>query len=137
MFVGDGAGRDALLALARELGVADRVILAGFQSDPTPFYQTANLFALSSDYEGFGNVLVEAMACGTPVVSTDCPSGPSEILEGGKYGRLVPVGDVDAMAQALAQTLDAPPPAEPLKARAASFHPAKAAKAYLDLMGGT
>ncbi len=135
MFVGDGAGRDALLALACELGVADRVILAGFLSDPTPFYQTADLFALSSNYEGFGNVIVEAMASGTPVVSTDCPSGPGEILEGGKHGRLVPVGDVDAMASAIAAALEEPAPSEQLKARAADFHPAKAAKAYLDLMG--
>ncbi len=135
MFVGDGQGRDALLSLARELGVEDRVILAGFHSDPTPFYQTADLFALSSDYEGFGNVIVEAMACGTPVVSTDCPSGPGEILEGGKYGRLVPVGDVEAMANAIAATLDEPAPSEQLKDRAADFHPAKAAKPYLDLLG--
>lgn len=135
MFVGDGAGRDALVSLARELGVADRVVLAGFQSDPTPFYQTADLFALSSDYEGFGNVIVEALACGLPVVSTNCPSGPSEILEGGKYGRLVPVGDVDALAEALTQSLDAPPHSAPLRARAAEFHPAKAARAYLDLLG--
>lgn len=135
MFVGDGAGREGLLSLARELGVVDRVILAGFQHDPTPFYQTADLFALSSDYEGFGNVIVEALACGLPVVSTDCPSGPSEILEGGKYGRLVPVGDVDALAEALTQSLDAPPHSAPLRARAAEFHPAKAARAYLDLLG--
>ena len=135
MFVGDGKGRDALLSLAHELDVADRVILAGFHADPTPFYKTADLFALSSDYEGFGNVIVEAMAYGTPVVSTDCPSGPGEILEGGQHGRLVPVGDVEAMAHALAQTLDSPSPPESLKARAAEFHPAKAAKAYLDLLG--
>lgn len=135
MFVGDGSERDALLSLAHELGIADRVILAGFQSDPTPFYLTADLFALSSDYEGFGNVIVEAMACGTPVVSTDCPSGPGEVLAGGEYGRLVPVGDVEAMASAIAATLDEPAPTDQLKARAADFHPAKAAKAYLDLLG--
>ncbi|WFM69995.1 glycosyltransferase [Halomonas sp. CKK8] len=135
MFVGDGKGRDELASLARELGVADRVILAGFHPDPKPFYQTADLFALSSNYEGFGNVIVEAMACGTPVVSTDCPSGPGEILDGGKFGRLVPVGDVEAMGSAIAATLDEPAPSEQLKVRAADFHPAKAAKAYLDLLG--
>jgi glycosyltransferase involved in cell wall biosynthesis len=135
MFVGDGAGRNALLALAQELGVADQVILAGFQADPTPFYQTADLFVLSSDYEGFGNVIVEAMACGTPVVSTDCPSGPGEILAGGKYGRLVPVRDVEAMVSAIAVSLSEPTSKESLKARAADFNPAKAAGAYLNLLG--
>lgn len=131
MFVGDGKGRDELLALAEELGIANGVILAGFHSDPTPFYNTADVFVLSSNYEGFGNVIVEAMACGTSVVSTDCPSGPSEILEGGKYGRLVPVGDVKAMASAIAETLEEPVPQTSLKTRAANFHPAKAAATYL------
>ncbi len=134
MFVGDGQGRDALLSLARELGVADKVVLAGFQPDPTPFYQTADLFVLSSDYEGFGNVIVEAMACGTPVVSTDCPSGPSEILGGGKYGRLVPVGDVDAMTSAIAAALDEPVDADQLNVRAADFDPEKTAAFYLGLL---
>lgn len=135
MFLGDGAGRQDLVSLAHELGVFDRVIFAGFHSDPTPFYLTADLFVLSSNYEGFGNVVVEAMACGTPVVSTDCPSGPSEILEDGKYGRLVPVGDVDAMAAAIEAALDEQVTPEYLKARASDFHPATAAKAYLSLLG--
>ncbi|NAW11580.1 glycosyltransferase [Halomonas sp. D1-1] len=132
MFVGDGQGRAALLSLARELGIENRVILAGFHSDPTPFYQTADLFALSSNYEGFGNVIVEAMACGTPVVSTDCPSGPAEILDQGRYGRLVPVGDVNAMTTAFSAALDEPTDTERLRARAADFHPTRAAKAYLN-----
>lgn len=134
MFVGDGKGRAELLDLAEELGIANRVILAGFHSDPTPFYKTADVFVLSSNYEGFGNVIVEAMACGTPVVSTNCPSGPSEILEGGKYGRLVPVGDIEAMADAITATLDDPAPKALLETRAANFLPAKAAAAYLELM---
>ncbi|MGJ7461990.1 glycosyltransferase [Halomonas sp. MA07-2] len=135
MFVGDGSGRNELLSLARELGVADRVILVGFHPDPTPFYQTADVFALSSDYEGFGNVIVEAMACGTPVVATDCPSGPGEILDSGSYGRLVPVGNSTALASAIAVTLDEPAPKELLQSRAEDFHPAKAARAYLHLLG--
>lgn len=131
MFVGDGAGRDALMSLAQELGVADRVILAGFHPDPTPFYKTADLFVLSSDYEGFGNVIVEALACGTPVVSTDCPSGPGEILDGGRYGRLLPVGNVEAMAEAMALSLDHPGDRVPLIKRAQDFAPAVAAATYL------
>jgi len=134
MFVGDGQGRNALLTLADELGVADRVILAGFRPDPTPFYKTADLFVLSSDYEGFGNVIVEALACGTPVVSTDSPSGPGEILEGGRFGRLVPVGDAEAMAGAMHAALDAPSNGDMLKHRAADFLPGIAARKYLEIL---
>lgn len=134
MFVGDGEGRDAISSLAQELGVAGQVILAGFQGDPTPFYKTANLFALSSDYEGFGNVIVEAMAQSTPVVSTDCPSGPSEILEGGRYGQLVPVGDAGSMAEAMHAALEAPVNRDALKHRAADFAPAKMAARYLEIL---
>ena len=134
MFVGDGAGRDAILSLAQDLGVADRVIVAGFHPDPTPFYKTADLFVLSSDYEGFGNVLVEALACGTPVVSTDCPSGPGEILDGGRFGRLVPVGNARAMAEAIDDALDAPADRDALVHRAADFAPEIAARKYLDLL---
>jgi glycosyltransferase involved in cell wall biosynthesis len=133
MFVGDGKGRDALLSLAHELGVADRVILAGFHTDPTPFYMTADLFALSSDYEGFGNVIVEAMACGTPVVSTDCPSGPAEILENGRWGLLTPVGDAQALAETMNNALNTTWDAEQLRERAADFAPAVAAQKYLNL----
>jgi len=134
MFVGEGAGRDALLSLAKELGVADRVILAGFQSDPTPFYQTTDVFVLSSDYEGFGNVIVEALAQGLPVVSTDCPSGPAEILDNGRFGRLVPVGDAPALAQAMEAALDAPVDRAALMRRAADFAPEIAARRYLELL---
>lgn len=135
MFVGDGDGRDELEQLAIDLGVADRVLFAGFQPDPTPFYETADLFVLSSNYEGFGNVIVEALAAGTPVVSTDCPSGPAEILENGKYGKLVPVGDVDAMASAIDEALNQEVDKEFLKKRAAYFSPERAADAYLSLLG--
>lgn len=134
MFVGDGAGRDALLSLAKELGVADKVIFAGFNADPTPFYKTADVFVLSSDYEGFGNVIVEALACGTTVVSTDCPSGPPEILENGKYGRLVPVRDPQALADAMQEALASPHDPAVLKHRASDFAPAIAAKRYLELL---
>ncbi len=134
MFVGDGTGREALLSLARDLGVVDRVIFAGFQLDPTAFYKTADLFVLSSNYEGFGNVIVEAMAYGTTVVSTDCPSGPAEILENGKYGRLVPVRDPQALADAMQAALTEPHDPDLLKTRAADFAPAIAAKRYLELL---
>lgn len=134
MFLGTGAGEADLRALAGELGVTSQVIFAGFHPDPTPFYQTADLFVLSSDYEGFGNVIVEALACGTPVVSTDCPSGPAEILENGKYGRLVPVRDAQALADAMQETLVAPHDPTSLKQRASNFAPAIAAKRYLEFL---
>ncbi|MCD1636367.1 glycosyltransferase [Martelella mediterranea] len=133
MFVGEGAGRDALLKLAKELGIADRVIFAGFQSDPTPFYKTADLFVLTSNYEGFGNVIVEALACGTPVVSTDCPSGPAEILDFGRFGRLVPVGDAISLTRAITASLDTQVGRDVLKERAADFAPSKASERYLRL----
>ncbi len=135
MVLGQGAGEAALRQLAADLGIADRVILPGFHPDPTPFYATANLFALSSDHEGFGNVIVEAMAQGLPVVSTDCPSGPAEILGDGRWGRLVPVGDAPALARAMAAALAAPADPDAQRRRAADFAPEIAAARYLDLLG--
>ena len=73
-------------ALARDQGVAHKIRWAGYVANPVPLYRTADLFAFSSDYEGFGNVILEPLACGLPVVSTDCPSDPAEILENGRWG---------------------------------------------------
>lgn len=134
MLLGQGANEAVLRAMAAELGLADRVVFAGFHPDPTPFYQTADLFVLSSNYEGLPTVLIEAMSCGTPVVSTDCPSGPAEILENGKYGRLVPVRDAHALADAMQQALAAPHDPVVLKHRASDFAPAIAAKRYWELL---
>ena len=134
MFVGDGDGREALVSLAQELGVTDRVIFAGFNHDPTPFYKTADLFVLSSNLEGFGNVIVEALATGTPVVSTDCPAGPAEILANGKYGRLVPVGDAEKLAIGIEEALQDSHDTDALISRAAEFSSSIAAQSYLKLM---
>lgn len=136
MLLGKGEGEAALRRLAAELGIADKVIFPGFHPDPTPFYATADLFVLSSDCEGFGNVIVEALACGTPVVSTDCPSGPAEILADGAFGTLVPVGDEQALARAMADALLRPHDKDRLRARAADFAPEIAARAYLALLTG-
>lgn len=135
MLLGQGQNEAPLRRLAAELGIAEHVVFAGFQPDPGPFYATADLFVLSSDHEGFGNVIVEALASGLPVVSTDCPSGPAEILENGRYGRLTPVGDAAALARAMAEALQETPDRDALKRRAADFAPEKAARAYLEAMG--
>ncbi len=106
MILGEGEERPKLEALVREQGLEEDVALPGFVDNPYKYMKRAAVFVLSSCWEGFGNVLVEAMACGTPVVSTDCPSGPREILDGGRWGRLVAVGDVGSMAKAIEETLD-------------------------------
>ncbi len=95
-----------LEALTQELGLDEDVSLPGFVDNPYAYMARSAVFVLSSAWEGFGNVLVEAMAVGTPVVSTDCPSGPAEILEGGKWGKLVPVGDIEKIAKAIIDTLE-------------------------------
>ena len=134
--LGDGPQREALLVLARTLGVADAVALPGFVANPFAYLGRAAAFVLSSAWEGLANVVIEALACGCPVVSTDCPSGPAEILAGGKYGRLVPVGDDAALANAIAATLDAPPRQESLRDRARHFSVDRAAAQYRRVLLG-
>lgn len=132
--LGEGPLRGNLEALIKECGMEPYIDLPGFVDDPASEYLAADLFVLSSDYEGFGNVIVEALEHGTPVVSTDCPSGPREILEDGKYGTLVPVGDVDALAAAMDDALSREHDREALKRRAQDFSVDKAADAYLELL---
>jgi glycosyltransferase involved in cell wall biosynthesis len=134
MILGSGDA-SALQRLAADLGIAERVIFPGFHVDPTPFYATSDLFVLSSDYEGFGNVIVEALAFGVPVVSTDCPFGPAEILDNGRWGRLASTGDAEALAREMDDALSNPTDREALKQRAADFAPEVAVRKYLDLLG--
>lgn len=108
IILGEGPERTNLQALINNSGLQDDVDLHGFVTNPYAYMKRASVFVLSSAWEGFGNVLVEAMALGTPVVSSDCPSGPAEILRHGKWGRLVPVGDSRALAEAILETLDNP-----------------------------
>ena len=112
---------DRVYDLATELGIRPDVEALGYLRNPLPYMARAAVFVLSSRFEGFPNVLLEALAAGTPVVSTDCPSGPREILADGAFGALVPVGDDRALAEAIGRTLDDPPDRERLRARAASF----------------
>lgn len=134
MLLGRGGEEAILRTAARDLGLQDRVIFCGFRRDPTPFYATADLFVLSSDYEGFGNVIVESLAAGTPVVSTNCPSGPAEVLGNGRWGRLVPPGNVEALANAMQEALSAEHDRNALRQRAAEFAPTLAAEKYLGLL---
>lgn len=108
VILGEGNERARLEDLIRQSGVDEYVALPGFVQNPYKYMRSANLFVMSSRWEGFGNVLVEAMACGCPVASTDCPSGPREILDNGRYGRLAPVGDEAALAQAIVEQLEHP-----------------------------
>jgi glycosyltransferase involved in cell wall biosynthesis len=135
VILGEGPDQAALRAEIEALGVGDRVALLGFQSNPFRYMARARLFVLSSGWEGLPGVLIQAMACGTPVVSTDCPSGPREVLEDGRFGPLVPVGDAAALAAAIARTLDHPLPADTLKARAAHYRLAPVSRRYLDVLG--
>ncbi len=119
-------------AQIRTLELEGFVDLAGFVEDTAPVYAHADLFVLSSDHEGFGNVIVEALEQGVPVVSTDCPFGPREILEDGKYGALVPVGDVGALAQAMLESLRTAHDHAALKTRARDFAVDTISDQYLD-----
>nr|WP_275672687.1 glycosyltransferase [Thermomonas flagellata] len=134
LIVGEGTERQALESLASDLGVRPRVFMPGFTRDPAVYLRQADLFVLSSDYEGLPTVLIEALEAGTPVVSTDCPSGPREILDDGKYGTLVPVADVDALARAMEEALSRKHDRDALRRRAQDFSVDKAADAYLDLL---
>jgi glycosyltransferase involved in cell wall biosynthesis len=133
----DGHGRRAeVVALAGELGLGEDLQMPGYLTNPLPYMKRAGILVLSSRYEGLPNVLVEALACGTPVISTDCPSGPREILEDGAYGALIPVGDPNALAAAICATLDNPPNADRLKARAAEFDYDRAIAGYEKILLG-
>lgn len=134
LILGEGPQRSALQALAGQLGVTEDLAMPGFCPNPLAAMSRAAVFVLTSRAEGFGNVLAEALACGCPVVSTDCPSGPGEILDHGVYGRLVPVGDAAALAAALAETLDTAPDRDALIRRGNAFSAASAADAYLKLL---
>lgn len=134
LILGEGEERQRLEALVKELGLEQAVSLPGFVADTAAAYAHADLFVLSSTNEGLPTVIIEALEHGVPVVSTDCPSGPREILAGGQYGTLVPVADTEALASAMRQALAGQHDPEALKRRAQDFSVDKAADAYLDLL---
>jgi glycosyltransferase involved in cell wall biosynthesis len=134
LILGEGPLRGELEALKCRLGLDGAVDMPGFVASPYPYLAKADVFVLSSAWEGFGNVIVEALACGTPVVSTDCPSGPGEILADGRYGMLVAPGDAAALAQAILASLAAEHDRAALIRRSQDFSVAKAAEQYLELL---
>ena len=134
IILGEGRERAKLEALAFEFGMTNDVSLPGFEPNPYAFMAQASVFVLSSAWEGLPNVLIEALACGCPIVSTDCPSGPDEILANGDFGALVPVGDDRAMADAILSTLEHPPKRERLRSRAAEFDINAIAEQYLQAL---
>ncbi len=133
--VGDGAERPALEALVRELGLTDRVVFTGQVADPFAWMMRARVAVCASIYEGLCNAIIEALACGTPVVSTNCPYGPHEILQGGRFGALTPVGDAQAMAQAIAAALIEAPDRGALRARGFDYTAERAAERFLEIAG--
>jgi glycosyltransferase involved in cell wall biosynthesis len=133
VIMGEGELRSKLDLLITQLELQQSVHLPGFVTNPFVAMKAADLFVLSSAWEGLPNVLIQAMACGSPVVSTDCPSGPAEILENGKWGRLVPVGNVDALAQAILDSLENTEHPD-VVSRASFFSVEQAVDGYLRLL---
>jgi glycosyltransferase involved in cell wall biosynthesis len=132
---GEGISRVELEAQIGELGIADRVSLPGNVDNPLRYFAHADVFALTSISEGLGNVLIEAMMCGCSLVATDCPSGPAEILGFGKYGKVVPLGDVPALADAIAMQLDHPTPPTLLAEGLQRFTETAVLARHFDLLG--
>ncbi|AFZ00160.1 glycosyltransferase [Calothrix sp. PCC 6303] len=135
LILGEGEKRSELEELINKLGVREDVSLPGFVDNPYAYMSRANGYVLSSRWEGLPTVLIEAMACGCPVIATDCPSGPSEILEAGKYGSLVPVGDPRALSSAMSDLLESPLNRDILKQKILDFSIEQGTNKYLKLLG--
>jgi len=135
VILGEGPCRGPLESLATKLEIESDLLLAGFVSNPYPWIQGAGVFVSASLTEGCPNALMQALACDTKVVSTDCVGGSGEILEGGKWGDLVPVGDADAMAEAIARQLKSAEPVDTQR-RARDFSLERIVGEYLDVLFG-
>jgi len=137
IILGEGRNRYEIEKLIEELGLTDFIRLPGFAANPYAYMARADLFAIASVYEGICNVIIEALACGCPVVSTDCPGGgPREILEDGKWGHLCPVGDAKALSQSMLESLGSERRSNELKARASYFSYEASMAKYLQLFEG-
>lgn len=134
VILGEGEERDSLVSLAANLGITEDLWMPGFAANPFAYMAKANLFVLSSHWEGLPNALIEALALGIPVVSTRCPSGPEEVLENGRYGRLVPVGDVSALASAMEKSLSGDHPQFDRMAALERFRPDWVVSQYFQIL---
>lgn len=135
LLLGEGPERARLESLVTELGLGDCVDMPGFDPNPFAYMSRSDLYVLSSQREGLPGALIQALACGLPAVATDCRSGPAEVLEGGRLGELVPVGDVAAMAAAIKRALAAPRDPAPLIAQGAKYRAEPVIDAFLDYFG--
>jgi glycosyltransferase involved in cell wall biosynthesis len=135
IILGTGKEQSGLMALAEGLGIRDDLEMPGFCDNPYTYMSRSRLLVLSSKWEALSAVLIEALICGTQVVSTDCPSGPAEILSNGKYGRLVPVGDHVSLAAAMDEAIDQPLPVDGLRERASMYTVNRAVDKYLSALG--
>ena len=136
VILGEGRQRRELESLAKTLGITSSVAMPGFVSNPYQYMARASIFALTSRYEGLPGVLIQALACGCPVVSTDCPGGSAEILDQGKYGRLVPMNNETVLADAMDSLLNETPDKDMLRTRASLFTVDFAAQQYVDYLDG-
>jgi len=136
VILGEGPKRGELENMVRALGLQDSVSLPGFASNPCQYMQAAGVFVLPSHRDGLPGSLIQAMACGARVVSTDCPGGSAEILENGRWGRLVPTSSPPRLARAIAATLDDPAPPD-VRHRANCFAETVSVNAYLEVLGAT
>ncbi|NYB74508.1 glycosyltransferase [Sedimentibacter hydroxybenzoicus DSM 7310] len=134
IILGEGDQRKKIEDMIHKLNLEDFVYLKGNVTNPYPYMRAADLFVLSSKWEGFGNVIVESLAVGTPIVSTDCPSGPNEILNNGEYGILVPVGNAKLLAKGIIEALDKTWDKEALINRANEFSVERATNSYITLI---
>jgi glycosyltransferase involved in cell wall biosynthesis len=132
--LGEGEERARLQAMVTRMGLSDVVSMPGFVTNPYCWMARASVFVLSSAWEGLSNALLEALACGCPAVSTDCPSGPRNVLANGTFGPLVPVGDDTAMAEAILSLLAEPPAAERLRDRVRAFALDRSTERYLEVL---
>ncbi|MCP4693024.1 MAG: glycosyltransferase [Desulfobacterales bacterium] len=137
VILGKGRQRERLEALARDLGIESDTLMPGFVSNPFAYMSKASVFVLSSVCEGAPVVLMEALSLGLPVVSTDCPSGPREILENGRYGPLAPVGNREILAREILNTLEKPLDPDTLKSAASPYQVAESANRYLEALDMT